>query len=82
MAPMKRKGDSPWSRRKFVGGMGASLALTSLGPSVWAQGRRQPVPGSADWSRFAYDIHNTRFNSRENTLNAGKRGVSRAQVES
>ena len=74
MVPMKIKSDSPWSRRKFVGGMGASLALTSLGPSVWAQGRRPPVPGLADWSRFGYDLHNTRFNSRENALNAGNVG--------
>ena len=34
MVPRKRKSHSPWSRRDFVGGMGATLALTSLGPSA------------------------------------------------
>ena len=57
----------PWSRREFLEGLGA-LACTSLGSSVWAQGRQQPVPGPADWPRFGYDLHNTRFNSRENML--------------
>ena len=56
-------------RREFLEGMGATLAWTSLWPSAWAQERSLPVPGPADWPRFAYDLHNTRFNSRENTLN-------------
>ncbi len=71
---MKNKNSVPWTRRDFLGGMGASLAGTTLGPSAWGQGRRQPVPGSADWPRFAYDLHNTRFNSRESTLNTGNVG--------
>ena len=71
---MKTKNGFPWTRREFFGGMGAGLAVTSLGPSAWGQGRRQPVPGPADWPRFAYDLHNTRFNSREASLNAGNVG--------
>jgi polyvinyl alcohol dehydrogenase (cytochrome) len=37
-------------------------------PYLGAQGRL-PVAGPSDWARFAYDLHNTRFNSRETTLN-------------
>ncbi len=71
---MKKENSFPWTRREFLGGVGASLAVTSLSPSAWGQGRRQPVPGPADWPRFAYDLHNTRFNSRETMLNAGNVG--------
>ena len=71
---MKKKNSFPWTRREFLGGMGASLAGTTLGPSAWGQERRQPLPGLADWPRFAYDLHNTRFNSRESTLNTGNVG--------
>ena len=71
---MQKKNSFPWTRREFLGGMGAGLAVTSLGPSAWGQGRRQTIPGPSDWSRFAYDLHNTRFNSRETSLNAGNVG--------
>ena len=71
---MKRNRTPPWTRREFLGGMSTTLAWTSLRPSVWGQGGNQPVPGPADWPRFAYDLHNTRFNSRETTLNPGNVG--------
>ena len=64
---------SPWDRREFLRGMGTTAAAASLWPYLGAQGRL-PVAGPSDWSRFAYDLHNTRFNSREATLDAGNVG--------
>jgi outer membrane protein assembly factor BamB len=53
--------------------MGTTAAAASLWPYLQAQGRL-PVAGPSDWTRFAYDLHNTRFNSREATLNTGNVG--------
>ncbi len=70
---MKRKNKSPWNRREFLQATGATVAAASMWPSLGAQGRL-PVAGSSDWTRFAYDLHNTRFNAREATLNVGNVG--------
>jgi len=67
---------SPWDRRVFLRRMGTTAAAASMWPYLGAQGGL-PVAGSSDWTRFAYDLHNTRFNSREATLNAGN--VARLQ---
>ena len=67
---MRKKDGLPWNRRDFIQGMGATLATASMMPQVRAQGQL-PIAGHSDWTRFAYDIHNTRFNSREATLDVG-----------
>jgi polyvinyl alcohol dehydrogenase (cytochrome) len=71
---MKGKKASHWSRREFVGGLGATLAWASAWPSGRVLGADLPVPGPADWPRFGYDLHNSRFNSREKTINPGNVG--------
>jgi len=70
---MTRKDGHPWNRREFLQGVGATVATASMMPQVQAQGKL-PVAGHSDWTRFGYDLHNTRFNSREATLNAGNVG--------
>ena len=70
---MKKNDGSPWNRREFLQATGATVAAASMWPSLGAQGRL-PVAGSSDWTRFAYDLHNTRFNARETTLNVGNVG--------
>ena len=70
---MRRKGSFSWNRREFIRTAGATAAVASVWPSLAAQGRG-PAPGPSDWNRFAYDLHNTRFNSREATLNADNVG--------
>ncbi len=75
---MKIKDGLPWNRREFLQGVGATVATASMMPQVRAQGNL-PVAGRSDWTRFAYDLHNTRFNSREATLDAGNVGRLRAK---
>ena len=70
---MKNKDGSPWNRREFLQATVATVAAASMWPSLGAQGRL-PVAGSSDWTRFAYDLHNTRFNARETTLNTSNVG--------
>ena len=58
-------------RRIFLEGVGAAgiaAAYSSLWPLREAFGAEAPRPGPADWPRFAYDMHNTRFNAREKTI--------------
>ena len=65
------------NRRDFLQQAGmASVALAAgagVSNQILAQGL--PRPGAADWRRFGYDLHNTRFNSRETVL--GPDNVSR-----
>ena len=74
---MRKIPHSTWSRRNFLQRLGAgsaTLAWESIWPSGMAQG---PVPvrtGSADWPRFGYDLHNTRFNAREKILSPSNVG--------
>ncbi|MEE8177344.1 MAG: PQQ-binding-like beta-propeller repeat protein [Acidobacteriota bacterium] len=70
------------SRRKFMEEVAAGATLAALGPFVSvgrAQSAELPQPGRSDWPRFGYDLHNTRFNSRENQL--GKDNVGRLKVK-
>ncbi|MEE2822390.1 MAG: PQQ-binding-like beta-propeller repeat protein [Acidobacteriota bacterium] len=61
------------TRRKFLGGIGAA-ALVSAWQTNPSFGQNSPQSGLADWSRFGYDLHNTRFNVRETTLGPGNVG--------
>lgn len=58
----------PVSRRHFLAG---AALLMAAGRSMLADetdGRVSIKPGAADWTRFGYDLHNTRFNSKEKTI--------------
>ena len=53
-----------------------------MGPLIQvskAQGLDTPQSGPADWSRFGYDLQNTRFNARESNL--GRENVGRLQLK-
>lgn len=59
------------TRRRFLKETGSLAALGAVGSLVsWGQLRANdpPRPGAADWPRYGYDIHNTRFNVKEQTL--------------
>jgi hypothetical protein len=58
------------SRRRFLQEAGAGFA-GALVTAPLAFARPLPVPGEADWTRYGYDLHNTRFNSKEKILNPG-----------
>jgi alcohol dehydrogenase (cytochrome c) len=75
---MRRKHPLFWNRREFIQAAGTATAAASastslMGAYLGAQGSL-PVAGPSDWDRFAYDLHNTRFNVREANLNAGNVG--------
>src|SRR5262245_31253862 len=58
------------SRRQFLQQSSAGLAGTLVAsPLLWSA--PLPKPGEADWLRYGYDLHNTRFNIKEKTLNPG-----------
>ncbi len=69
------------NRRDFLQQAGmASVALAAgagVSSQILAQGL--PRPGPADWRRFGYDLHNTRFNARETVL--GPDNVSRLKLK-
>lgn len=70
------------SRRQFLAGAGTGVALAVIGPlaSVTsAESGKIPEPGVADWARFGYDLHNTRFNTHERQL--GKDNVGRLKMK-
>ena len=70
------------SRRKFLKKASVGTTLAAFGPFMAvgrAQSAEMPEPGRSDWPRFGYDLHNTRFNSRENQL--GKANVGRLKVK-
>lgn len=60
------------TRRQFIRDTGSSIAVMgTLGYLVpWRRlsGAEMPRPGDADWPRFGYDLHNSRFNAREKTI--------------
>ena len=67
-------------RREFIGHWAAAGTAALATASRWGLpmdlfGQSAAVPGTGDWSRFGYDIHNTRFNSREEKL--GRDNVGR-----
>ena len=70
------------SRRRFVkdtGQLAAAGMVGSLVPLRWLQAADLPRPGLADWTRYGYDLHNTRFNSREKTI--GPENVGRLKIK-
>ena len=74
---MRKIPHSTWSRRNFLQRLGAgsaTLAWGSIWPSGMAQGTVPVRTGSADWPRFGYDLHNTRFNAREKILSPSNVG--------
>ena len=58
---------------------GAALATRSIWSKSVALAAESPQPGSADWSRYGFDLHNTRFNGQENTL--GRENVDRLKLK-
>ena len=75
------------NRREFVAtgayALTASMAMSSkfVAPLVAASPypADQPEAGSADWPRYGYDLHNTRWNVNEKTL--GKNNVDRLKLK-
>jgi polyvinyl alcohol dehydrogenase (cytochrome) len=71
-------------RRKLIKSLAMAGALAAVppglrSPSGYARGQGRGVaPGVADWPRFGYDLHNTRFNANEKTL--GKSNVGSLQL--
>src|SRR5687768_104224 len=66
------------SRRSFLetGGRAAAVgALAGMLPASVIRAAVLPSAGPADWPRFGFDLHNTRFNRNEKTL--GPRDVAR-----
>lgn len=78
---MKKNDALIWNRRHFLERLGAGSAALALGPVVRA-GRVQgtaPDPAPGDWSRFGYDLHNTRHNAGETVI--GPANVGRLKVK-
>ena len=70
------------SRRRFLREAGTLAALGAAGSLLpWSrlQASPLPIPGAADWTRYGYDIHNTRFNVKEKTL--GPDNVDRLKLK-
>jgi len=70
------------SRRAFLyhGGLLSAAGLAWSYAPLRLFGAVDPVqPGAADWPRFGCDLHNTRFNGKENTI--GPANVDRLKVK-
>lgn len=77
------------SRRNFVKDLvmtGVTVVASSrVYPYIHVPNTHVPTeggptePGTSDWPRFGYDLHNTRFNSREDKL--GRDNVGRLQLK-
>ena len=70
------------TRRRILQGTGGLAALALMEPFSrlgLAHAAELPNPGSADWPRFGYDLHNTRFNPMEKTMGPGN--VERLRVK-
>lgn len=70
------------TRRRFLQGAGSTVALGAMGSVLpWSVLRAADLPsaGEADWPRYGYDLHNTRFNVKEKTL--GLKNVDRLKVK-
>src|SRR5947209_5990380 len=71
---MTGKNLADWQRREFLQVLSAGMAAGAwelLSPHTIAQAAGMPSPGAADWPRFGFDLHNTRFNAREKKLGPG-----------
>ena len=72
------------TRRRFLQETGGLAALGAAGTwlpmsSGLLRAADLPKPGEADWPRFGYDLHNTRFNAKEKIL--GPNNVERLKVK-
>ena len=73
------------TRRDFMACGAYTLATSAVVSNlvsfstVPASAASLPVPGPADWSRYGYDLHNTRFNPNEKII--GKDNVGRLKVK-
>ena len=76
-------GDNSFTRRQFVQGAAGLSALGVAGSLLPSSSRLMaadlPRPGEADWPRFGYDLHNTRFNVNEKTI--GPQNVDRLKLK-
>ena len=75
-------GSSSVTRRRFLkgaGGLAAFGLMESFQPFSLLRSADLPKPGEADWSRFGYDLHNTRFNAKEKIL--GPNNVERLKLK-
>src|SRR3972149_3087803 len=75
-------GSGSVTRRRFLRTTGGAAALgwmNSLRALPLPQSFALPRPGPADWPRFGYDIHNTRFNAKETTI--GPSNVERLKIK-
>lgn len=75
-------GNDSLTRRRFLKQAGSVAALGAMGsllPRSQLRAADRPTPGEADWPRFGYDRHNTRFNAKEKNL--GPKNVDRLKVK-
>ena len=65
-----------WDRREFLqaAAAGVTAGLELFPRTSTALAADLPKPGTSDWPRFGYDLHNTRFNAREKRLGADNVG--------
>ena len=72
-----------FTRRRFVQGVAGLSALGAAGSLLPFSSRLMaadlPRPGEGDWTRYGYDLHNTRFNPKEKTI--GPKNVDRLKVK-
>ena len=71
-------------RRDFLkafglGGMLAAAGFRASADGVHAAAQSGGAARQADWTRFGFDLHNTRFNDRETTI--GRENVSRLKLK-
>ncbi|MEE8460848.1 MAG: PQQ-binding-like beta-propeller repeat protein [Acidobacteriota bacterium] len=80
---MSYRGMFPTDRREFLKRVGSLGALSVLGPGAvrGSQTTSPPAPGlgTIHWSRYGYNLQNTRFNPHENIL--GKDNVERLKMK-
>ncbi len=80
---MSYRGMFPTDRREFLKRVGSLGALSVLGPGavLGSQRTSAPAPGSGivHWSRYGYNLQNTRFNPHESIL--GKDNVERLKMK-
>ena len=80
---MSYRGMFPTDRREFLKRVGSLGALSVLGPAAVRGSQRTSAPapglGTVHWSRYGYNLQNTRFNPHENIL--GKDNVERLKMK-
>ena len=68
-------------RREFVRGLGGLAAAAAAGRvfPMASLDAALPKPGPADWTRYGFDSHNTRFNKNERTI--GPANIERLKLK-